>query len=257
MLCYQVGDYERGLLVLNELIKRRPDAAPFYALLGAAEARQGRSAEAAAACRRATELAPDNHWNWYLSATLELSAGNVDGYRRACGEMLERFGKTTDPVVATLTAKACLLAPEAVADPLAVQKLAERSVTGTEKHELYRWFMLTRLLAAYRNGQHAEAVEWVKRFNPTPEGGPAHATAFAVLAMAQHHLGQTNDARAALAKGRAILAEKMPDPARGRSFDDGWRDWLHAQILCWEAENLLEGAKPRVIPEQAPAPRQK
>lgn len=32
----------------------------------------------------------------------------------------------------------------------------------------------------------------------------------------------------------------MPDPAKGQPFGDDWNDWLHAQVLCREAEALLK-----------------
>ncbi len=75
-----------------------------------------------------------------------------------------------------------------------------------------------------------------------PDAHAAHldASAFAVLAMAQHRLGQQEKARAALRSGHAIVGEKMPDPAAGRPFDGMWQDWLHSQILLREAEALLK-----------------
>jgi hypothetical protein len=33
----------------------------------------------------------------------------------------------------------------------------------------------------------------------------------------------------------------MPDPAKGQLFDAGnWHAWLHAQVLCHEAEGLIK-----------------
>jgi hypothetical protein len=58
--------------------------------------------------------------------------------------------------------------------------------------------------------------------------------------MAQHRLGRIQEARAVLGSARAILAEKMPNPKEGRPFGREWWDWLHAQILCREAESLLQ-----------------
>jgi len=239
MLCREAGDYERGVPVLKELIKRKPAYAPTYALLGTAEARQGRWAEAAAAYRRATELAQDDHWNWFMSATLELSAGDTDSYRRVCRQMLERFGDTADPVVADRTAKACLLAPDAVADSNAVQKLAERSVTGTDKHEFYRWFVLTKALAEYRAGRHEDATRWLKKFDPDPAGGTPDATAFALQATARQHLSEAAEARKALSAAQKIMATNMPKTEKSGRFGDDWFNWLHAQFLCREAEKLL------------------
>jgi hypothetical protein len=120
-----------------------------------------------------------------------------------------------------------------------VQKLADWVVTGTEKRDEYHWFVFVKGLAEYRAGRHAEAVKWLERFAPSADGAQIDASAFAVLAMAQHRLGQEEKARTALHHGQVIVAEKMPDPAAGRPFEGMWQDWLHCQILLREAEALV------------------
>ncbi len=212
------------------------------AILGKELAQVGRWNEAAAAFDRRLEREPANHDCWCLAAALHAAVGDLEGYRRTCREMLEHFGDTDQPQTAERTANACLLLPDALdaADFDRVQKLAERAVTDTEKDSLYRNFVLTKGLADYRAGRHADAVKWLQHFAPNPNGVHWDATAFAVLAMAQHGLGHAQEAQASLAKAKAILA-KMPDPAKGQLFAAGnWHDWVHAQILCREAEGLLK-----------------
>jgi serine/threonine protein kinase/WD40 repeat protein len=204
--------------------------------------------EAAGDYAMMAEANPDEHSYWYQSAPLCLQTGNVEGYRRICREMLKRFGNTDQPHVAERMAKTCSLAPEAVSDFAQVLKLADRAVTGTQKHPYYRWFMLAKGLAEYRAGHYAAAVDWLNRFSPQTGGGHCDATAFAVLGMAKHRLvlapatdptRLAEKARAALGHAQAILAEKMPDPSEGRPFDYYFHDWLHARILVHEAEMLL------------------
>jgi hypothetical protein len=158
---------------------------------------------------------------------------------------VERFGKADDPPTAERTAKVCSLAPGAVPDFGRVEDLAERAVKGTDQHPFYRFFVLARGLTLYRAGRPAQAVEWLERFAPSADGVHRDATALAVLAMARHHLDRPDEARANLAAARAILAQKMPDPANGVPFDGGnWHDWLHAQILTREADELLGETRP-------------
>jgi hypothetical protein len=73
---------------------------------------------------------------------------------------------------------------------------------------------------------------------PNPTDMHCDAVKFAVLAMAHHALGHANDAEAALAKAKAILA-KLPEPAQGRPVGE-WHDWLYAQLLYREAEELMK-----------------
>ncbi len=210
--------------------------------LGAYYAQLGNWNDAAAAFDRGLELDPTNHDGRCLAAALHAGAGDVEGYRRTCRGMLKQFGDTHQPQPAEVMAKACLLLPDALsaADFDRVQKLAERAVTGTEKDGFYRCFVLTKGLADYRAGRHAEAANWLEQFAPSPDGWHWDATAFAVLAMAEHGRGRTEEAAAALARAKAILA-KMPDPAKSQAFGVGdLFIWLHSRILCREAEGLLK-----------------
>jgi serine/threonine protein kinase/Flp pilus assembly protein TadD len=207
--------------------------------LAEAYAALGRWDQVAAAYERILEFAPENHESWRLAAYAHLGAGDAVGYRRICRETVERFGLTEDPVIAQRAAMTCSLAPDAVADFGPVERLTRRAVTGTEKHVYYRYFVLAKGLTEERAGRHAEAITWLERFAPTAGGGHWDATTFAALAMAQHRLGRTDDAKASLARAKAIVAQRMPDPSRGRPFGPNWLDVLHAQILSGEAEELL------------------
>jgi WD40 repeat protein len=203
--------------------------------------RQGLWEKAAPDLVKLAEIQPAQHLHWYQAAPVCLLLGDKEEYRRICRTMLARFGNTDNPEIAERTAKTCSLAPDAVGDLSPVLKLADRAVTGTEhlRQYQYRNLVLAKALAEYRAGRYASAVSWLERFSPQEDGTHFDATAFAVLALAQHRLDRANEARAALASAQAILAAKMPDPREGRPFGGDWHDWLHAQILCREAEGLL------------------
>jgi hypothetical protein len=209
----------------------------------------GRWNDASAAFDRGLALDPTNHERWYQAASLQAGAGNVEGYCHTCRAILKWFGDTADPRIAERTAKVCLLLPDALsaADFDRVQQLAERAVTGTEKARFYSFFVMAKGLADFRAGRHAKAGKWLEQFPPNANGVHWDATKFAVLAMAYHRLGRAKGAAATLAQAQAIVA-KIPDPARGRPFSAGdWHDWLHAQVLCREAEELMKkesGKKP-------------
>jgi Flp pilus assembly protein TadD len=143
--------------------------------------------------------------------------------------------------MAERTAKVCTLAPGAVADFGVVERLAQVAVTGTEQHSYYHYFVLAKGLTEDRAGRHAEAVQWLERFAPKADRGyDFDAIAFAALAMAQHRLGRTDEAKESLAKAQAIVARNIPDRSEGRPFRAGnWHDWLHAEILVREAEGLV------------------
>jgi serine/threonine protein kinase/tetratricopeptide (TPR) repeat protein len=201
---------------------------------------RGKLKEAIATYQKITILDPDNYRAWYQAAALYLYVGDVDRYRRACREMLDRFEhRAADNVkIAEQTAKTCALAPDAVSDFARVEQLARRAVTGTELQAWYRNYVLAKGLTDYRGGHPEQAVEWLTRFAPKPDGNVWDATAFAALALAQHRLGHAAEARAALVSARALLAEK-PD---AQTFD-----WLHCEILYREAEGFLGPLTPQEL----------
>src|SRR5262249_18181960 len=153
--------------------------------------------EAALAFARCLELDPDDHFGWYLGATVRLDHGDLPGYRRACLELLERFGQTDQPEIAERIAKICLLTPDALCDPALAQELANRAVTGTEKPPYRPYFLMVKGLGDYRAGHYADAVEHLKSFSARPDNWSYEASAFAVLALAQGRRGLPDEARTA------------------------------------------------------------
>jgi serine/threonine protein kinase/predicted Zn-dependent protease len=231
-----VADYSKAI----ELFPNPPAGTVYreaWALRGGVYCALGQWGKAAADYAEQLKLDPGNEWYLYQSAVLRLQIGDREGYRRACREMLDRFGNTDKPAVAEQTAKTCSLAPDAVSPFEPVSKLADRAVKVREPD---RWLLLAKALAEYRADHSAETVEWLKRVAPKVDGEHLDATAFAVLALARHRLGRVREARAALASAQVILAQKMPDPGKGRYFGGDWHDWLRAQILVHEAEKLFD-----------------
>jgi len=211
----------------------------------------GRTREAVDDFEKLSELAPDDFWAWYEVATLYQHVGDSSRYRIACREMLDRFEKpaASDPKMAAAMAKICALAPDAVTDTSRVDRLSDLGVTGTENHQYYRWFLLSKGLTEYRAGRHTQALEWLQRFRPSVAGTNYDGSCFATIAMARHRLGQAAEARSAVAAAQALCAQKSQSALNGWA----WRDWLHCEILLREAEALI-GA---VSPQEAAAERER
>jgi tetratricopeptide (TPR) repeat protein len=216
---------------------RADGARAFFALAGL-RIRAGRTRDAADLYSRGLSANPDDQRHWYHAAALYLSTGDVERYRGACGELLGRFEKVAaeKPEVAEQTAKTCALAPDSVPDFSRVERLAQRSVTGTAKHPWHRNFILAKGLADYRGGHDEQAIEWLQRFAPKADGTHFDSSAFAALGLAHHRLGHADQARASTDSARAIIAKKPRDAMHQAD----WFDWLHCEILCREAEQTLE-----------------
>jgi len=246
-------DYDRTLLkVLEEMLAvRKATLDPNHAETRACEKslallyfergqrlwEAARFQEAAADIARAMELEPGDSLRWYKAATLFLYVGDMERYRAACRDMLNHFETESEhnPMTAERTAKVCALAADSVRDFSRAEKLALGSITGTTQHAYYRQFILAKGLVDYRGGRPEQAIEWLTRFAPEAAGAHYDATAWAVLAMSHHRLGEVVQARTSLAFARAIIAEKSDDWLLRGEFCD----WMHAEILLREAEPLL------------------
>jgi Flp pilus assembly protein TadD len=126
--------------------------------------------------------------------------------------MLDRFGPTTDPIIAERTAKACLLLPLGGPEQAAACDLAHRAVAMAQGHWVEPWAEATRGLAAYRRAQFADAVVWADRCLARGPGDwnrelPAH------LALALSHLGRLDEARAALDRASGLYRRKSRNRA--------------------------------------------
>src|SRR5262249_48674910 len=129
-----------------------------------------------------------------------LEAGNRAGVRRACEELLGRFGKTNDAAQARSVAWHCALAPDVVADQAAVMRLAERALTGYPQRGKERRDALKTIGAAlFRGAQFEEAIRRLDESIQTHgDGGDPRALAF--MALAHHRLGHQDQAERWLTK---------------------------------------------------------
>jgi hypothetical protein len=184
------------------------------------------------------ELRPDDHQLWYEAAPVYLYAGDVERYRAACRELIDRFEQRAkdDPEIADRTTKVCSLAPDSTPDFARVEQMAERCIGGTEKHHNRRNFMFAKGLAEYRSGRSESALEWLQFYAPTDEFLPMNACAHAMLALVHHRLGHADEGLASLEAARAIIATK---PADLLVVKQNWFEWLHGEILTREAEQIL------------------
>ena len=169
-------------------------------------------------------------------------SGDLGGFRRENQLLLERFGETTDGVIAERVAKSCCLDPIGFsADDLRMQ-LAERAFqTGAEE-----WYsdyaQLTCGMAYYRTGQYARALELLEPLSDmtVPPGRyfekNAKITAKFVAAMSYHQLGKPDVARETLQT--ALKFNQL----RGEidEYSTIVFDWLRCDIIEAEAVRLLQ-----------------
>jgi len=215
-------------------------------------ARKGQFTEAAQACARAVAISPDNHWVRYQNACLLVQIGDMQGYRREGQKMLELFGTTEDRAIADRVAKACLFVAESGIDLSKACALADRAVSGGD-HEWLYYFQVAKGLAEYRVGRFKEAADWLTKSVTATRGSQAvhcFIEGALCLAMAQHKLGNPDEAAKLLKEAVETLEQKVPKPGHAE-FGAGFHDWIICQTLRREAEALINRT-PTTAPASQP-----
>jgi tetratricopeptide (TPR) repeat protein len=204
-------------------------------------------AKAADGYARASKQGPpaDGHF-WFEYAALLLLSGDRPGHARVCAHMVERCGKAGGPR-SYHVARACTLAPDAVAEAVLPGRLAEKELQGSREF----WSLTEQGALEYRAGRFREAVplfEQSIRDNPKPGAAVLN---WLWLALARQRLGEAEEARRWLTKAQAWL-EQFRDGMPARAEEElglHLHNWLEAHVLRREAEALIQTAGPQAGPE--------
>jgi len=149
-----------------------------------------------AAWHKALQHNPPQHEAWYGYAELCLFLGREEDYRRNRGDLLARFGDTTDPTIAERVSRACLLLPASGDELQRAAALSDRAIAAGPKHGYYGFFLAVKGLAEYRLGRFESAISWLQRADVR---GVTMPVTRLVLAMARQRSGQAQQAREILA----------------------------------------------------------
>jgi tetratricopeptide (TPR) repeat protein len=178
----------------------------------------------------------DGHF-WFEYAALSLLSGDRSGYTRACAHLIDACGKNGGPR-AYLVARACTLAPDAVADAEQPGRLAK---TELDSHGGEFWSLTEQGALLYRAGRYEDAAPLFERSLRTePRGGRA-VLSWLWLALTEQRLGKPEEARRWLTKAQAWLDQYGDGMPANAEAEVGLHlhNWLEAHVLRREAEALL------------------
>jgi tetratricopeptide (TPR) repeat protein len=185
--------------------------------------RQGQIEAARLAWTQAIDAAPPDYNAWDGYAELCLFCGQDAEYRRARRELLDRFGRATDPKIAERTGRACLLMPSSPEELKIAEALVDRALASEPDEPYYKF---AKGLAEYRAGR-LESVISLMTGDAARAMGPAPRL---VQAMAEYALGRKAEARKTLAAAIGSLD--------WRSAADTRDVWIF-HVLRREAETLI------------------
>jgi tetratricopeptide (TPR) repeat protein len=166
-------------------------------------------------------------------ACLFLIRGDNEGYNRFCQRMIQRAAETTDPYEAYILARSCVMARKSPVDPARAVQWVKQSIAN--EHNAWDYHVLG--LAQYRAGQFDQALQSFTK--ASHKSWRFWELNWFGLALLHHGRGHPDEARQCLDKGIQWLERKGP-PSPARPADLQSQDWLEAQLLRREAEELLK-----------------
>jgi tetratricopeptide (TPR) repeat protein len=201
-------------------------------------------AQAAACYAKAVKGGPtdDGHF-WCEYAALLLLSGDRPGYVRACAHMIERCGKDGGPR-AYHVARACTLAPDAVADASLPGRLAEKELQDSAREF---WSLTEQGALAYRAGRFQQVVPLFEQSLRADLKSGREVLNWLWMALAHQRLGKAEEARRWLDKAQAWLdqyGDGMPAQAE-EELGLHLHNWLEAHVLRRQAEALIPSTDPR------------
>ena len=205
--------------------------------------------QAKADIEAARRMGKASHIDSYHCALLSLAANDRNQYRAACRDMLTRFGKNENPAEQDFAFWTAALAPQALDDYRSAIALAQQAVELHPQHA-----DLCRSLGAllFRAGRHDEAVKQLAALVAEQEAKPPGAstsTAYSLffLAMAQHQVGNEQDARTTLTKAVELTKAELND----QQAPPAWNRKLTLELLQDEASRMV-GGEPDAAGESPP-----
>jgi tetratricopeptide (TPR) repeat protein len=215
---------------------------------GRASAARRNWARAADCNTKAMKGGPTNDGHvWFEYAAVSLLSGDSPGYVRACDHMIERCGKDGGPR-SYHVARACTLAPDAVAEASLAGRLAEKELQASTRAF---WSLTEPGALAYRAVRFQQVVPLFEQSLHAEHTSGRAVLNWLWLALTSQRLGKGEEARRWLEKAQAWLDQyRYGMPARAEmELGLHYHNWLEAHVLRREAVALIPSTGFRSGPE--------
>ena len=204
-------------------------------------------------CAFATQ-STDEGESWFEYAAVQLLAGDVQGYRRACSFMLEQ-SLTNRRIRPYHAARACTLA-SGIDEKANLLRAATLAADELQNHAGEFWSLTERGALAHRTGRSHEAVPLLER-SLQAENKPGVAVLnWLWLALVHRQLGQLDQANRWLSTAEKWLdrqGDSMPSDAKDKGLH--LHNWLEAHVLHRQTGESRTGSVGRSPDQRGEADR--
>ena len=203
-------------------------------------AEEGQWSRAALIFGRFPKLLPGDSFMARCWVNTLRQAGELTEYRRACTQLLDRYGETQYPLVTWELVMALVHSPDTgITDWTRLIRLGQKAVTTEPTNP---WLRHALAGAYLRAGQYHQAFRCLDESDRLAGVWHARVLNDLMRAIVKLRLGNTLEARQLLNQADKWY-ERHLKPAPGKPFGEWtnivWFDWLSFQFLRREAESLL------------------
>ena len=213
------------------LLEIEPEAAWIYSVRARACIRQKQWDQAAADLARVTQVWPKDYHSWYGQAAARLGAGDLEGYRKARQGIIANFREDTNALIVGHVCYVSAALPATPEEAQALMKMAEFAASKAEQNRRLRGAI------EFRAGHYEAAIA---DFNRAMTVFPRRAWDWLFLAMSHQKLGQTDEARKALAKAVDWIDQTNRRPSGGTTTWIAWFEPLEVAQILKEAKQLIQ-----------------
>jgi tetratricopeptide (TPR) repeat protein len=258
---------DEALAAFGEALKLLPDDPGLHRERGTLYAQCRRWKEAAADFDVVVEQRPFGE-DWLVDACLRRLSGDMDGYRRLCAQIAERYARTSDGTEAYVAGRIVAMTPDSGIDPALAVRWQERAVARAEAAANARqvvadpgdytnWPLPSCFhalgLAHYRAGRFEAAARWYRDSNKSAAASPELPFISPLnslgLALVCCQLKQPEEARRNLDAATAWMKDANAQrPAEEAEFAPPGMDlsyWLEYQVLRGEVDAALKQQAPK------------
>ncbi len=213
------------------LLEIEPEAAWIYALRARGGVRLKQWDQAAADLARVTQVRPKDFHSWYAQAAARLGAADLEGYHKARRGIIANFREDTNHIVVGHVCYVSAAVPATPEEAQALLKMADFAASRAEQNRRLRGAM------NFRAGHYEAAIA---DFNRAMTIFPRRAWDWLFLAMSHQKLGQTDEARKALAKAVDWIEQTNRRQGGGSTTTwIGWYEPLEVEQILKEAKQLI------------------
>jgi WD40 repeat protein/tetratricopeptide (TPR) repeat protein/tRNA A-37 threonylcarbamoyl transferase component Bud32 len=226
MACVAAQQWDAALPHVEALLAAEPKDWRHYTARGSALAGLGAWGAAQRDLEQAVALGADGPDTLRDLAVVRLQLGDLEGYRAACRQLVDRFGSSENPAHVQVVGWTCTLVPKAVDDPGRLLKLVDSAqleeLENTSDPQILRAWGA----ALLRAGQADQAAAALQRVT-----GPRSFTTGSLLLLA---LAQAPKSLEAAVEALDNAAKAMDDV--DFALETRWQDQVACRVLRREVE---------------------